>query len=91
MAQKQQSTNHFLNSLKILANKLEKKEYSKVTSIMFRLYMGDKCGYKDTFDPQVMADIQAVWQFGREKKLKSKAKLYKLKVIKGGKDADKSL
>ena len=91
MAQKQQSTNHFLNSLKILANKLEKKEYSKVTSVMFRLYMGDKCGYKDTFDPQVMADIQAVWQFGREKKLKSKAKLYKLKVIKGGKDADKSL
>ena len=91
MARKQQSTNHFLNSLKILANKLEKKEYSKVTSIMFRLYMGDKCGYKDTFDPQVMADIQAVWQFGREKKLKSKAKLYKLRVIKGGKDADKSL
>ena len=91
MAQKQQSTNHFLNSLKILANKLEKKEYSKVTSVMFRLYMGDKCGYKDIFDPQVMADIQAVWQFGREKKLKSKAKLYKLKVIKGGKDADKSL
>ena len=91
MAKNQQSTNHFLNSLKILANKLEKKEYSKVTSIMFRLYMGDKCGYKDTFDPQVMADIQAVWQFGREKKLKSKAKLYKLKVIKGGKDADKSL
>ena len=91
MARKQQSTNQFLNSLKILANKLEKKEYSKVTSIMFRLYMGDKCGYKDTFDPQVMADIQAVWQFGREKKLKSKAKLYKLRVIKGGKDADKSL
>ena len=91
MAQKQQSTNHFLNSLKILANKLEKKEYSKVTSVMFRLYMGDKCGYKDTFDPQVMADIQAVWQFGREKKLKTKAKLYKLKVLKGGKDNPKSL
>ena len=91
MAQKQQSTNDFLNSLKILANKLEKKEYSKVTSIMFRLYMGDKCGYKDTFDPQVMADIQAVWQFGREKKLKTKAKLYKLKVLKGGKDNPKSL
>jgi hypothetical protein len=91
VARKQQSTSPFLDSLKILANKLEKKDYSKVTSIMFRLYMGDKCGYKETFDPQVMADIQAVWQFGKEKKVKSKAKLYKLKVIKGGKNADKSL
>ena len=86
MARTKQSTNQFLNSLKILANKLEKKEYSKVTSVMFRLYMGDKCGYKESYDPQVMADIQAMWQFGKEKKQKSKAKLYKLKVIQGGKD-----
>lgn len=53
---------------------------------MFRLYMGDKCGYRNSFDPQVMADISAVWQFGREKKVKKKAKLYKLKILKGGKN-----
>jgi len=53
---------------------------------MFRLYMGDKLGYQTTFDPQVMADINAVWQFGREKKVEKKAKLYKLKIIKGGKN-----
>ena len=53
--------------------------------------MGDKLGYRDTFDPQFMADIQAVWQFRKEKKVETKAKLYKLKVVKGGKDADKSL
>ncbi len=58
---------------------------------MFRLYMGDKLGYKDMYDPQFVADINAVWQFKKEKKLKNKAKLYKLKVIKGGKDSGKSL
>ncbi len=86
MAKKEQSTNQFLEALKILANKLDKKQYNKVTSIMFRLYMGDKIGYRSTFDPQVMADINAVWQFGREKKVEKKAKLYKLKIIRGGKN-----
>jgi|TARA_R100000482_G_scaffold117699_1_gene61401 hypothetical protein len=86
VAKKEQSTNQFLEALKILANKLDKKQYNKVTSIMFRLYMGDKIGYRSTFDPQVMADINAVWQFGREKKVEKKAKLYKLKIIRGGKN-----
>lgn len=86
MAKNVPSTNQFLEALKILANQLEKKQYNKVTSIMFRLYMGDKCGYRNSFDPQVMADINAVWQFGREKKVKKKAKLYKLKILKGGKN-----
>ena len=86
MAKKEQSTNQFLEALKILANKLDKKQYNKVTSVMFRLYMGDKIGYRSTFDPQVMADINAVWQFGREKKVEKKAKLYKLKIIRGGKN-----
>lgn len=86
MAKNVPSTNQFLEALKILANQLEKKQYNKVTSIMFRLYMGDKCGYRNSFDPQVMADISAVWQFGREKKVKKKAKLYKLKILKGGKN-----
>ena len=86
MAKKEQSTNQFISGLRILANKLDKKQYNTVTSLMFRLYMGDKLGYQTTFDPQVMADINAVWQFGREKKVEKKAKLYKLKIIKGGKN-----
>ena len=85
------STNDFLESLKILANSLDKKQYNKVTSVMFRLYMGDKIGYREQFDPQVMADINAVWQFGKEKKIKTKAKLYKFKIVQGGKDGDKQL
>ena len=91
MAKNQQFINPLITSLNILANKLTDKEYKTVTNNMFRLYMGDKLGYRDTFDPQFMADIQAVWQFRKEKKVETKAKLYKLKVVKGGKDADKSL
>ena len=91
MAKNQQFINPLITSLNILASKLTDKEYKTVTNNMFRLYMGDKLGYRDTFDPQFMADIQAVWQFRKEKKVETKAKLYKLKVVKGGKDADKSL
>jgi hypothetical protein len=91
VAKNQQFINPLITSLNILASKLTDKEYKTVTSSMFRLYMGDKLGYRDTFDPQFMADVSAVWQFRKEKKVETKAKLYKLKVVKGGKDADKSL
>jgi hypothetical protein len=91
VAKKEPSTNPLLTALNILANKLTDKEYRTVTSSMFRLYMGDKLGYRDSFDPQFMADVTAVWQFRKEKKTEKKAKLYKLKVLKGGKDNSKSL
>ena len=86
---KEPSISPFLISLKILANKLTHKEYKEVTGVMFRLYMGDKLGYRELFDPQVMADINAIWLFGKEKKVKKKAEVLKLKVLEGGKDADK--
>jgi hypothetical protein len=91
VAKKEPSTNPLLTALNILANKLTDKEYRAVTSSMFRLYMGDKLGYRDSFDPQFMADVTAVWQFRKEKKTEKKAKLYKLKVVKGGKDKSESL
>lgn len=91
MAKKEPFTNPLLTALNILANKLTDKEYRTVTSSMFRLYMGDKLGYRDSFDPQFMADVTAVWQFRKEKKTEKKAKLYKLQVVKGGKDGNKSL
>ncbi len=91
MAKKEPSTNPLLTALNILANKLTDKEYRSVTTTMFRLYMGDKLGYRDSFDPQFMADVTAVWQFRKEKKIEKKAKLYKLKVLKGGKDKSESL
>ena len=89
MAKKELFTEPFLISLKILANNLNHKDYKEVTGTMFRLYMGDKLGYHESFDPQVMADIHAMWEFGKEKKVEKKAKLYKLNVLEGGKDANK--
>ena len=83
---KEQSTNPLLEALKILAKKLNHSEYKAVSGTMFRLYMGDKLGYRDTFDAQIIADIQAVWQFNREKKVKKKAEVLKLKVFDGGKN-----
>ena len=47
-----------------------------------------RVGYREQFDPQVMADINAVWQF-EKKKDKNKAKLYKFKIVDGGKNDDK--
>lgn len=89
MAKKEQFTNPLIQSLNILAEKLTHKEYKTVSNSMFRLYMGDKLGYRDVFDPQFMADISAVWQFRKEKKIQKKAKLYKFRLVKGGKDAEK--
>ena len=89
MAKKQQFINPLIQSLNILAGKLTEKEYKTVSGNMFRLYMGDKLGYRDQFDPQFMADIHAVWQFRKKKKLEKKVKLYKFKILKGGKDEQK--
>jgi len=89
VAKKEQFTNPLIQSLNILAEKLTHKEYKTVSNSMFRLYMGDKLGYRDVFDPQFMADISAVWQFRKEKKIQKKAKLYKFRLVKGGKDAEK--
>jgi hypothetical protein len=82
---KEPSINSLLISLKILANKLTHKEYKEVTGTMFRLYMGDKLGYRELFDPQVMADIQAMWQFGKEKKVNKQARILKIKSARGWK------
>jgi|TARA_R100000081_G_scaffold34126_1_gene15692 hypothetical protein len=89
VAKKEQFTNPLIQSLNILAEKLTHKEYKTVSNSMFRLYMGDKLGYRDVFDPQFMADISAVWQFRKEKKIQKKAKLYKFRLVKGGKDVEK--
>jgi len=69
VAKKTPSINPLMGSLQILAGKLTDKEYKTVTTSMFRLYMGDKLGYRESFDPQFMADINAVWQFRKEKNL----------------------
>jgi hypothetical protein len=61
------------------------KEYALVTGVMFRLYMGQKFDYRDTFDPNFMQDIQMIWKNIKQRRVEKKAKIIKLSVVKGGK------
>lgn len=83
-----ENKNAFIEALKILASKLSKHEYDEVAGVMFRTYMGQKFGYLEVYDPQILSDIKACWLHRRPKNKKS-GKLLKLKVIKGGKDGSK--
>ena len=86
MAKNSQGISDLHKSLHLLAKKLNMKEYSLVTGVMFRLYMGQKFNYRDTFDPNFMVDIQEIYKNIRASKVVKKAKLFKLKVIEGGKN-----
>lgn len=61
------------------------KEYALVTGVMFRLYMGQKFDYRETFDPNFMQDIQMIWKNFKQKRVEKKAKIVRLNVIEGGK------
>ena len=86
MAKNSQDISDLHKSLHLLAKKLNMKEYALVTGVMFRLYMGQKFDYRDTFDPNFMIDIKEIYKNIRAKKVISKVKIFKLKVIEGGKD-----
>ena len=85
MAKNTQDISDLHKSLHILAKRLNMKEYALVTGVMFRLYMGQKFDYRDTFDPNFMQDIQMIWRNFKQKRIQKKAKVVQLNVIKGGK------
>jgi|TARA_Y100000004_G_scaffold132478_1_gene149550 hypothetical protein len=86
VAKNSQDISDLHKSLHLLAKKLNMKEYSLVTGVMFRLYMGQKFDYRDTFDPNFMVDIKEIYKNIRASKVVKKAKIFKLKVIRGGKN-----
>jgi len=87
VGRKQQNTNQVLEAFKILALNLNQDDYKKVCGVMFRLYMGQKFDYSETFDQQFLTDINAVWELS----IPEKAKIKKFKLVKGGKDVDNKL
>ena len=89
MAKNTQDISDLHKSLHILAKKLDMKEYALVTGVMFRLYMGQKFDYRDTFDPNFMQDIQMIWKNIKQRRVEKKAKVIKLNVIEGGKSDGK--
>jgi len=76
--------NDFHESLKLLATKLNQDDYAFVAGVLFRCLMGSKFGYHD-HDQRILQDIQNIWVKNRDKIVKSKKKIFKLKVVKGGK------
>ena len=85
MAKNTQDISDLHKSIHILAKKLTMKEYALVTGVMFRLYMGQKFDYRETFDPNLMQDIQMIWKNFKQKRVEKKAKIVRLNVIEGGK------
>jgi len=77
--------NDFHESLKLLSGKLNKAEYSFVAGVLFRCLMGSRFGYHD-HDQRILQDIHSIWVKNRDKVVKSKKKVFKLKVVKGGKN-----
>ena len=86
MAKKDESINDFHRSLQLLAKKLTFEEYTLVAGTMFQLHAGMTFGYKKIFDPQILPDISYIWQIHHKKAFENKAKILKLKVVRGGKD-----
>jgi hypothetical protein len=72
MAKKDEPISDFHKSLQLLAKKLTFEEYT--------------LGYKKIFDPQILPDISYIWQIHHKKAFENKAKILKLKVVRGGKD-----
>ena len=86
MAKKDEPINDFHRSLQLLAKKLKFEEYTLVAGTMFQLHAGMTFGYKKIFDPQILPDISYIWQIHHKKAFENKAKILKLKVVRGGKD-----
>jgi hypothetical protein len=63
---------------------MNKEEYSLVAGVMFRLLMGSRFDYKE-HDPRILQDVQSIWVRTNKKNMKTKKKILKLKVIRGGK------
>ena len=76
--------NDFHQSLEVMAKTMNKEEYSLVAGVMFRLLMGSRFGYTE-HDPRILQDVQSIWVRTNKKNMKTKKKILKLKVIRGGK------
>jgi hypothetical protein len=77
--------NDFHQSLHTLAQNLTKEQYTLVAGTMFQLSMGERFGYLGSMDGRMLQDIRYIYDLNKNKSLKRKAKVLKLKIIKGSK------
>ena len=74
----------FIDTLTVLATKLNKSEYDKVTAIMYSLHCGVTCGY-NVADPTLLPTFDQIWNMCSEKRVKNKANVKIFKVYENAK------
>lgn len=79
----------FIDTLAILATKLNKKEYDKVTAIMYSLHCGVSCGY-NVADPMLLPTFEEIWNLSKDKRVKNKAKVKVFTVYENAKFEQKN-
>ena len=70
----------FLKTLEILATRLNKTEYERVTSTLFLLYCGDSMGFQQNADPYLIPTFKKVWEETKQKRLSNFAVIRRFKV-----------
>jgi hypothetical protein len=74
----------FVKTLEILATKLTKTEYERVTSTMYSLYAGISYGFDQAADPYLLPTIRKIWEDTREKRLTNLATVKRKFVVYDG-------
>ena len=70
----------FVKTLEILATRLNKTEYERVTSTLFLLYCGDSMGFEENADPYLIPTFKRVWEETKQKRLSNFAVIRRFKV-----------
>ena len=70
----------FTKTLEILATRLNKTEYERVTSTLFLLYCGDSMGFEENADPYLIPTFKRVWEETKQKRLSNFAVIRRFKV-----------
>ena len=70
----------FIKTLEILAKRLNKTEYDRVTSTLFLLYCGDSMGFQQNADPYLIPTFKKVWEETKQKRLSNFAVIRRFKV-----------
>ena len=69
----------FIETLTILATKLSRTEYERVTSTMYSLHCGVSCGF-NTADPMLLPTFEEVWNLSKDARIKNQATVKVFKV-----------
>jgi len=70
----------FTKTLEILATRLNKTEYERVTSTLFLLYCGDSMGFQQNADPYLIPTFKKIWEETKQKRLSNFAVIRRFKV-----------